>query len=886
MSTACIPASPPAPQAPTAPGPQIPCVMQSRFSFPARLLLRWLFGPITYASDKIARTAAVADSGVLVYVTRGHSSWLTLCYNFVLLRAGLPLAAFIGGARFWMWQRPSRLWRAWRSRHEAVRTAAWGPTPPSGRLEQMAVDTVLRGQPAYIALPMPRTDRAPSRDHGDYIRALIFAQRISPKPIYLAPHVLIDHEQSGTARRTLVDRLFGDRRRPGALRRLAMLLTLRQGSVRTADPIDLQAFIAAHPGADDLSLARKIRHEIHWRLNEEERVVAGPRLAFNETMARRILRDPRVRAAIAHDNARLGATDLALEATALKHLRAIMARYDVRIVKLMAQGLNLVFNRIYDGIAVDEANLALVLEASRRGPLIFCPSHRSHIDYLVMSFVLWQQRITPPHIAAGANLSFFPVGHIFRRCGAFFMRRSFRDDPLYAAVLRAYLTELIRGGTAIEFFLEGTRSRSGKFLMPRFGVLSMLVDAWRAGAREDINFVPISIDYERIIEARSFEKELHGADKKAEDITDLLRTTGVLRSRYGRVHLQFGKALSLREVAAEAGLPQSNEARFDGAWRAFVARLGYRILHDIAQVCSVTATAMVAAILLGHPGRGVAQGLLLQRSFHLIAFLVERRARLSEALQHPDTRVSAILEAVQKLVDEGTVAIDRAGASDMEPIYRVPDGKRFQLDFHKNAIMNHFAAAALVCRAALKQASLVVDRQMLHSDCQFLSRLFKKEFVYRVDSNFDTYFNDAVAALESHGLLACSEAQVTLKYPQHIALLALLLDSFVQCYWTIAGSLHDLRSMPLGQRELTARVLQHIRRAFLEGKITRPEAASRSLVDTALAWMREAQIIAAPAADAESKKPTWTLAPNMAPERLQGLADRIGAFVDVHVPLA
>ena len=862
--------------------------MQGHFSPLLRIVLRWLFGPIHYAPQHVARVRQLAKAGVVVYVTRGRSSWLAVGFNYLLLRAGLPLAAFVAGVRFWPWQTPTHLWRAWRRRRQSV-GALWRHLhPPAGRREQLAIDTVLRGDAAFVALPIEGSERARRGDFHDYLRALLFAQRLTPRPLLLAPHALVDREQAGAARRTLVDRLFGDRRRPGGLRRIAMLLTLRRGSLRLADPIDLAAFIAEHPGADDLQLARLLRQQVHWRLDEEERVVAGPRLTFNETLSRRILADAGVRRAVAEANLGSGKSDLALEALALRHLDQIAAHYDVRYVKLMAQGLNLVFNRIYDGIAVDEASLGEVIEASRRGPLIFCPSHRSHIDYLVLSFVLWQHRITPPHIAAGANLAFFPLGTIFRRCGAFFLRRTYRDDPLYAAVLRAYVSELIRQGVAIEFFLEGTRSRSGKFLPPKFGVLSMLVDAWRGGAREDLSFVPISIDYERIIEAPAYARELEGGDKRAEDLTALLRTTRVLRSRYGRVHLQFGTPLSLSRLAAEAGLPQSLAPQSHAPWRRQITRLGYRILHNVAGVGSVTATGLVATVLLGHPGRGMAQGLLLRRGDEAVAFLADQSVRLSDAIAGPDTRVSAILEAVQKLVDEGRVVIDRAGRQDMEPIYRVPEGQRVGLDFHKNSLMNHFAPSALMARALVRHPGGELAVAKLQDDCRFLSQLFKKEFIFPVQGDFEAYFQHTLAKLRARSLVADDgDGKLRVLEASPLLRLARLLDGFVECYWVCARCLHDLRTMAMSDRELTAYVLERIRRAFLEGTITRAEAASRSLVDSALAWMREADMIvevtpaadAAPPPGARARRPMWQLGPEVGPETLQAMIGRIEVFL-------
>ena len=855
--------------------------MHSRYGRLTRLLLAWLFGPIHYPAQGAERVRELARAGTLVYVTRGHSTWLALCFNFVLARSGLPLATFVGGVNFFWLQPLRRLWRYWKERGTRV-PGPWQEagvsTPALTRREALLAACAQRHEAAFVVLPVPRSSRGLVPDLNDYIHALIVAQRHTPHPIWLAPHILVTREQSGAARRTFIDRLFGDRRRPGGLRHLAMLLTLRHGTLRMGDPLDLQAFVAEHRDIDDRIIARKVRHELHRRMSEEERVVAGPRLTVYEHTARHVLRDPWVRQAIAEVAAKTGKSDMVLEMQAQDALRSIAASYNVRYIKFLGHVLHWVFNRIYDGIAVDEAGLSRVIEASRRAPVVFCPTHRSHVDYLVMSFVMWTHGITPPHIAAGANLSFFPLGNIFRNSGAFFLRRTFRDDPVYAAVFRAYILELIKKGTSIEFFLEGTRSRSGKLLLPKFGILSMVVDAWRRGARDDVQFVPVSIDYERIIEAGSYERELKGAEKRAEDIGGLLRTTRVLRSRYGRVQLQFGEPLSLAQLATQKGLAQSDDPAHDGPWRREVERLGYRILHQVAMVCSATPTAVVSTALLGHPGRGMAQGMLLERVNGIVEFLEGAAARLAHSLAHPDMRVSAVLEAVQKLVDEGVVTLDRAGRSDMEPIYRVSDETRVILDFHKNAVMNYFAPAALVARAVKKHGMASrMDYASLHADTRFLSRLFKKEFIYRVDSDFDTYFDETLGSLAVRGFLdVLEDSTVVLRNPGGITHLAGLLDSFVQGYWITAKTLLDLRAFPLWQKEFVTRTLERARRAFLEGDITRPESANRTLIETALQWMMEAGVVEA---KTEGKRKTLQPASGYGPEKLQHLIDEIHAYM-------
>src|SRR5262249_5539729 len=143
---------------------------------------------------------------------------------------------------------------------------------------------------------------------------------------------------------------------------------------------------------------------------------------------------------------------------------------------------------------------------------------------------------------------FFPLGLVFRRGGAFFIRRSFGGDRLYAAVVDAYIRRLIREGYSIEFFLEGKRSRTGKLLPPKLGLLNMVIEAGLSVPNREVFFVPVSIGYDRIVEGGSYVEELIGGEKQKEDARGLLRTTRVLRGRYGRLNIQFGDIQSLSDL--------------------------------------------------------------------------------------------------------------------------------------------------------------------------------------------------------------------------------------------------------------------------------------------------------------------------------------------------
>ncbi len=840
-----------------------------------------LFAPVEYPPESAEKLCELAQTHTLVYVSRTRSTWLALYLNYIFKTLKLPPAAYLGSI-IGLFAHPVRyLLRLLRQTQPPV-PGPWiehyteiNPTEQETRLANITY----RGGSSFFNLTPPRSiGRAIPRFKNDFIRALVAVQRVSEKPICVVPHILTDKSMGGGGKQTVTDKLFGDKRRPGKLRGMAIRVrTYRTAIIRVGEPLFLQQMLEENPEANDATLVKKIRHHLNRTITEEERVIAGPDLPSYVTQERHVLRNPLVRDTLSELAQETGQSPEELEEQAAKLLKEIAAKFDARYVNRLDALLNGVFNRIYDGIVCDREGLARVMEASRKGPIVFCPCHKSHVDYLVLSHLLWRTGMTPPHIAAGVNLSFFPLGPIFRGCGAFFLRRSFKGNKLYSAVFRSYVMELIGAGTSIEFFLEGTRSRTGKLLMPKFGILGMVVEAWRRGAREDIQFVPVSIDYEKIIEAKSYEKEISGGKKKKEDITALFKTTSVLRSKFGRMHVQFGEPISLQDFAHQRALPQSIDPEGEESWRVNTERLGYHILHGISQVCTVTPTAVVATVLLGHQGRGLSRSMLVDRSQAIVHYLDTATARLSAPLQQETTQRAAITEAVEKLVDDNAVDAERTSRGDAEPIYHIPDKNRVHLDFHKNSLINHFAPGSLLARVLVQKDREDFSYDKIRKDTRFLSRLFKREFAYRVGSIFANVFDETLATLAVRGMLdAHEDGTIGVLDAENLQVLAGLLDNFVEAYWITSMTLRELRTFPLWEKELITRAQDQARRAYLEGKIQRPEAVNSTLISSALKWFQDSGVITS---RISAKRKTLSLSSHYSGDALEKLIESIGRFV-------
>jgi glycerol-3-phosphate O-acyltransferase len=330
--------------------------------------------------------------------------------------------------------------------------------------------------------------------------------------------------------------------------------------------------------------------------------VIGPDLSHRRLWIDDILARPAVREAIARDASPKGKVEASTR-KARRYLWEIAADYSYSVIRSLSLILGWFWNQIYSGVKVHHFDTATEMAATHE--VIYVPCHRSHMDYLLLSYLLYRNGLVPPHIAAGVNLNLPVVGSILRRGGAFFMRRSFRSNPLYATVFREYLGALLQNNFSIEYFIEGGRSRSGRLLPAKGGMLSMTVKSYLYAPLRKVVFQPVYIGYEKLIEGKSYLGELSGRPKEKESLLGLLRSFSVLRNRYGQVTVNFGEPIELDEVLNRhapdwRALKGENDAK--PAWlNPVVDELGNRILGNINQAADVNPINLLAVVMLGTP---------------------------------------------------------------------------------------------------------------------------------------------------------------------------------------------------------------------------------------------------------------------------------------------
>ena len=275
------------------------------------------------------------------------------------------------------------------------------------------------------------------------------------------------------------------------------------------------------------------------------------------------------------------------------------------------------FKSIYEKIVVNEVQLQKIRElaATRKGPIVFCPTHRSYVDFLILSVVLLFYKIDVPHICAGEDLMHIKgVSAFLRMCGAFFMRRTFKGDPMYKAIFTEYVTQLVKDKTVMEFFVEGTRSRSNKFLSPKFGILQIMTNTYFDRQVDEISFVPVNINYTRTLEDTSFPGELTGNPKVKESLGRILGALETLRMSYGSLYLDFHDPIHISEqvkiVAKEQG-PDFDPWKNKKDRMFFNNRLGYNLLFFLQSHHKIMPTHLVASIVLLYR-KGISEETLLK----------------------------------------------------------------------------------------------------------------------------------------------------------------------------------------------------------------------------------------------------------------------------------
>lgn len=631
----------------------------------------------------------------------------------------------------------------------------------------------------------------------------------------------------------------------GRFRRLlALLLNGRDTVVHFSPPVSLRQVLDEAGAERPDRLVRKVSRVLRAHFRRIRAAVIGPDLSHRRTVVDSVLIAEPVRAAIAataakerisHARAWRRAQDFALE---------IAADYSHPVVRSASFLLSWFWNKLYDGIGMHHLDSLRAIAPGHE--VVYVPCHRSHADYLLLSYQLYQSGIVVPHIAAGVNLNLPVIGPILRRGGAFFLRRSFKGNALYSVVFNEYLAQLVERGAPLEYFIEGGRSRTGRLLAPRGGMLAMTVRAFLRTPRRPVVFQPVYVGYEKLMEGKSYIGELSGQPKEKESLLGLLRgLRTLLRQRYGRVTINFGEPVFLSPLL-DAAAPdwrragENVDAR-QGWFPGVIDALAGRIQVHINRAADVNPINLLALVLLSTPKHAIAEADLLAQ--------LELSKALLEQLPYSD-RVTLTPAAPTEIVAYGErMGWIRRIAHPLGDVLVSEGDRAVLLSYFRNNVLHLFATAAWVAACFLN------NRRMARSSVQRLGRvvypfLQGELFLPWDEDGFGAQIQATLDFFVQRGLLESSgEGRVYERGPgqgdaayQLRTIARSLLQAFERYYIAIAALVKN------GPRTLSAAELENActltaQRLGMLHELTAPEFFDKSLFRGFIQRLRERRVI-------------------------------------------
>ncbi|MFN3534704.1 MAG: 1-acyl-sn-glycerol-3-phosphate acyltransferase, partial [Desulfatiglandales bacterium] len=436
------------------------------------------------------------------------------------------------------------------------------------------------GQIPYMALYDPGLfKRGYLKGSPHPLETLIASLPLLEKPVYMVPLTILYRNSLNKLRPSFWDILFGYGENPGVIRKALIFLRFSRDCV-----LSIGEPILISPG----DRASSIRERIQNGIDLEKRVCLGPLFRGKQEIKEEVLTDKRVLEVIEGFSKGDPQAEKKARKEAEKYFEEIASDYSPFFAQLFVAFLNWLWPRIFEGIEISQEELLVVKEAARKATIVYVPSHRSHVDYLILNHMLHLNMLHSPRIAAGVNLLFWPMGTLFRKAGAFFIRRAFRGAKLYTAVFTSYLKMLIKEGYPIEFFIEGGRSRTGKLVNPKAGLLTLILSTYLEERGKNIAFVPVSIVYDKVPEDEEYAQELMGKEKEKESTLQLIRAVRFLKKRYGKVYIRFGKPIYADESLKSETADLADQAQ----------ELADQIAISINRITVVTPLSLVSAAVL------------------------------------------------------------------------------------------------------------------------------------------------------------------------------------------------------------------------------------------------------------------------------------------------
>jgi len=588
---------------------------------------------------------------------------------------------------------------------------------------------------------------------------------------------------------------------------------------------------------------RRLWRQLRAQVRNQRVASIGPDLSHRRTIVAQVLRTQAVREAVRVEMKEKGVGRRDALKAARRYAYEIAANYSHWFITFLYGVLSRLWNRLYDGVELANfSNLENVAEGSE---VVYVPCHRSHMDYLLLSYVVYHKGFAVPHIAAGINLNMPVIGSFLRRGGAFFLRRSFGGNALYSAVFMKYVGQMMARGHSIEYFIEGGRSRTGRLLKPKTGMLAMTVRSYLREPNRPIVFVPVYFGYERLVEGRTYIGELSGRPKEKESVLSLLRVIPALRSRFGKVYVSFGEPLPLDPLIRRhvpGWTRRSGDTDERPEWLGpLVKDLATDIMVRINAAACVSPVNLIGLVLLATPRQSMGEA-DLSRQLELYASLLRQAPYSPHAWVTGQDGASMIRYGM-------SLGILARRPHELGDVVFMSEGNSILTSYFRNNALHLLLMPSLLACAFLSNAS--VTRDDLHRLARRVYPYVADEYFLRwTEAELPAVVDELLEDLLNHGLLTADDGRRTWFRPAAESREAVQLSVLAQATVPILERYYLALALLLkaGSGRLTPEALERqcelmAQRMALLYEINSPEFFDRALFRNFVEQLRQRDVV-------------------------------------------
>jgi len=581
---------------------------------------------------------------------------------------------------------------------------------------------------------------------------------------------------------------------------------------------------------NDENIIDRLQLRLTTRLEEIKTATLGPDVSHRRTLIRGLLQKPDVQGAIKRRSVIDNTSEYKTTQKAQKYLTEIVANCNYVTIQLLQRALTAFWHKFYSGIDIHHSKQLHQIALTHE--LIYVPCHRSHIDYLLLSYVIHSEGLAIPYIAAGKNLNMPVIGSILRKGGAFFIRRSFKGNELYSTVMFEYLASLVSSGMPVEYFVEGGRSRTGRLLKPKPGMLAMTIRTFLKYRQRPVAFIPVSIAYEKMIEGQAYLAELTGDDKKSESLFDSIRAFFSIRGNYGRVSTSFGQPVYLNEVLNKH-CDEWSETTYDDNNRPnwlipVVNDTANHIMSHINQACHVNAINLISTALLSTNNQAMDEGDLL--------CTLDIYVEIINKLNYADNITVTPITAKEQIQRAEMLKLVKRRSHEMGDFIYLDRPMAVLLTYYRNNIIHLFALPSLIACCFINNRAL--GREKIITFITVAYPFLKSELylIWEYDE-IEAVCDKILKQLSDMGLLIKNEDSDIYSRPpvsslEHTQLLLFtkIISPVLELYYIIFALLTNQKETPPTREKLEEQCYLMAQRISLIHEINSPDFFDKKLI--------------------------------------------------------